>query len=240
MSGGFVHAEREGTDAARLPGVAVKARDCWWTVLVIDPLAAPMIRALLPIRRVTPNMLTAVAALVGVLAGAAFAMNQLLLGGVVFQLSFLVDCMDGKLAHTRGDANRYGPYLDAVGDAVRFAACTGGLVFGLIWHETSAVGWMTMLAMFPTLHYARLATQAAWPDRQRAEPLVVPASAVAFLRVAPRRLSKPGTTVDTEALAFTIGPVLGIPLLGVLVALAVDSARLIVSLAIRVRQSTRG
>jgi len=217
----------------------VKARDCWWTVLVVDPLAAPIVRALLPVRRVTPNMLTALAALLGLSAGSAFAVDQLVLGAALFQMSFVVDCMDGKLAHTRGTADRYGPYLDAVADAIRFAACTGGLVFGVVWHEAPGAGWMTMLAMFPTVHYARLATQAAWPDRQRTDPIVVPASAFAFLRVAPRRLSKPGTTVDTEALAFTIGPALGVPVLGVLAALVVDGARLLVSLATRIGRSTR-
>jgi phosphatidylglycerophosphate synthase len=218
-------------------GVQVKARDCWWTVLVVDPLAAPIVRALLPVHRVTPNMLTALAALLGLLAGTAFAAGQLLVGAVIFQLSFVVDCMDGKLAHTRGTADRYGPYLDAVADAIRFVACTGGLVFGVVWGEALGAGWMTVLAMFPTVHYARLATQAAWPDGQRTDPIVVPASSLAFLRAARGRLSKPGTTVDTEALAFTLGPALGLPVLGVLAALLVDVARLLVSLATRVARS---
>jgi phosphatidylglycerophosphate synthase len=217
----------------------VKARDCWWTVLIVDPLAAPVVRALLPVRRVTPNVLTALAAVLGVSAGTAFAVDQFVLGAVLFQLSFVVDCMDGKLAHTRETANRYGPYLDAVADAIRFAACTGGLVFGVVWHEAPGAGWMTVLALFPTIHYARLATQAAWPDRQRTDPLLVPASVFAFLRIARRRLSKPGTTVDTEALVFTIGPAVGLPLLGVAAALAVDGARLLVSLVTRVVRSTR-
>jgi phosphatidylglycerophosphate synthase len=220
------------------PCLKVKARDCWWTVLVIDPLAAPIVRALLPVRRVTPNVLTALAALLGLSAGTAFAAHELLLGAALFQVSFLVDCMDGKLAHTRGTADRYGPYLDAVADAIRFTACTSGLVFGVVWHEEVEAGWVTILAMFPTVHYARLATQAAWPDRQESEPIVVPASWSAFLRAGRRRLSKPATTVDTEALAFTLGPALGLPLLGVLAALLVDGARLLVSLAIRIGRST--
>ena len=225
--------------ATRRAPLKVKGRDCWWTVLVIDPLAAPIVRALLPVRRVTPNALTAVAALLGVSAGAAFAAHQLVLGAALFQISFLVDCMDGKLAHSRETVDRYGPYLDAVADAIRFTACTGGLVFGVVWHEELAAGWLTMLALFPTVHYARLATQAAWPDTQPTDPIAVPASWFAFVRVARSRLSKPGTTVDTEALAFTIGPALGLPLLGVLAALAVDGVRLLVSLATRIARSTR-
>jgi hypothetical protein len=58
------------------------------------------------------------------------------------------------------------------------------------------------------------------------------------LRAAPGRLSKPGTTVDTEALAFTIGPLIGLPLVGILVATLIDGARLLVSLTTRVWRST--
>jgi phosphatidylglycerophosphate synthase len=220
--------------------VTVKGRDCWWTVLVIDPLAAPLVGALRSVHQVTPNLLTAVAVVIGIGAGAAYALEHLVLGALLFQASFLIDCMDGKLAHTRGLHGRYGYYLDAVGDAARFACCLGGLVFGLASQGGTAVGWVTVLAMFPTVHYVRLTTQAAWPDEQRRDPRELPASPMGMLRAAPRRLSKPGTTVDTEALAFTIGPLVGLPLLGILVATLIDGARLLVSLATRVWWSTRG
>jgi len=219
--------------------VTVKGRDCWWTVLVIDPVATPLVSALRGARRVTPNTLTAAAGVVAIAAGTAYALGHLVVGALLFQVSFLIDCMDGKLAHTRELRSRYGHYLDAVGDAVRFACCTGGLVFALASQGGVGVGWVTVLAMFPTVHYVRLTTQAAWPEEGRRDPLELPASPRAMLRAAPGRLSKPGTTVDTEALAFTIGPLIGLPLAGILVATLIDGARLLVSLATRVWRSTR-
>jgi hypothetical protein len=36
--------------------------------------------------------------------------------------------------------------------AVRVACCTGGLVFAIASDGGTAVGWMTVLAMFPTVH----------------------------------------------------------------------------------------
>jgi phosphatidylglycerophosphate synthase len=219
-------------------GIRVKGRDCWWTVLVIDPIAGPLVRAVRRVAWVTPNRLTAASVAVALAAAAAYALDQLVAGALLFQLSFLIDCMDGKLAQTRGMRNRYGSYLDGAGDAIRFAACTGGLVGALAAHGAITAGWVTVLAMFPTLHYVRLTTQNAWPDRPGGDWVTLPASPGALLRSAPGRLSKPATTVDTEALAFTIGPLVGLPLAGILVAAAVDGARLVVSLAIRVRRST--
>jgi phosphatidylglycerophosphate synthase len=220
-------------------GVKVKGRDCWWTVLVIDPIAAPLVRLVAPFPRITPNVLTALSVAVAVAAAAMFAAGQLIAGALLFQLSFLIDCMDGKLAHTRGLRNRYGSFIDAVGDGLRFTACTGGLVYGLAAGESLAEGWVVVLALFPTVHYVRLTTQAAWPDGEGSAPLSLRASPWAVLRAAPGRLSKPATTVDTEAVAFTIGPLAGFGLEGLLVATLVDGARLALSLVTRVWRSTR-
>jgi phosphatidylglycerophosphate synthase len=228
----------EGEATAAAADVKVKGRDCWWTVLVIDPIAAPLVRLVAPSPRITPNVLTALSVAVAVAAAAMFAVGQLIAGAVLFQLSFLIDCMDGKLAHTRGLTNRYGSFIDAVGDGLRFTACTGGLVYGLAAGETPA-GWVVVLALFPTIHYVRLTTQAAWPDGEGSAPLTLRASPWAVLRAAPRRLSKPATTVDTEAVAFTIGPLAGFGLEGILTATLLDGARLAFSLVTRVWRSTR-
>jgi phosphatidylglycerophosphate synthase len=229
----------EGEATAAGAGVKVKGRDCWWTVLVIDPIATPLVRLVAPLSRITPNVLTALSVAVAVAAAAMFAVDQLIAGAVLFQVSFLIDCMDGKLAHTRGLRNRYGSFIDAVGDGLRFTACTGGLVYGLAAAEPPAAGWVVVLALFPTVHYVRLTTQAAWPDGEGSAPLTLRATPWAVLRAAPGRLSKPATTVDTEAVAFTIGPLAGFGLEGILAATLIDGARLALSLVTRVWRSTR-
>jgi phosphatidylglycerophosphate synthase len=206
---------------------------------VIDPIAGPLVRLLGPIRRVTPNVVTATSIAVAAGAAASFALGSLIVGGVLFQVSFLLDCMDGKLAHTRGRPNLFGSYMDAIADAARFVLCTGALGYSLASDRSLSPAWTTTLVLFPAVHYAVLMTQAAWPTPPSAPPVLVRPTPLAFLRIAPRRLSKPGTTVDTEALALTIGPVAGIPLYGVLVALAIDAARLVLSGAVRVRRAVR-
>lgn len=222
-------AEAAGRDL-RIP---VKGRDCWWTVLVIDPIAGPFVGAVRGVRWITPNLLTAVSVVLAFGAAAAFALEALVIGAILFQASFLVDCMDGKLASLRRLGNPYGGFIDAVGDALRFVSCTGALVFAIASSEPREPASVALLALFPTIHYARLLIQKAWPSSADHTSSLVRATPAAFITAAPRRLSQPGTTVDTEALAFTIGPLLGVPFAGVLVGMGIDSARLLFTLATR-------
>jgi phosphatidylglycerophosphate synthase len=221
------------------PVIPVKGRDCWWTVLVIDPFAGPLVRVIEAIRWITPNVLTCVSVVLAFCAAVAYALEDLVIAAILFQASFLVDCMDGKLAAVRRLRNPYGGFIDSVGDALRFTACTGALVFAVASMDDRAPASIALLTLFPTVHYARLVIQKAWPETGRHAPALVRATPAAFVRAAPRRLSQPGTTVDTEALAFTIGPVLGAPFAGIAAATLIDAARLLVTIATRLWQSRR-
>jgi phosphatidylglycerophosphate synthase len=209
-------------------------------VLVIDPIAGPLVRAIYGFPWITPDLVTAASFAVGAGAAASFAAGHLVVGGLLFQLSFLLDCIDGKLAWTRKQESPHGACVDAFGDAGRFVLCTGGLVYALAASETNAPVWVALYGLFPAIHYARLITQAALPKKPSSEPVEVTPSPLAFLRAARRRLSAPGTTVDTEALAFTIGPVFGFPLYGLVAAAVVDSARLLFAAGVISRRVAAG
>jgi phosphatidylglycerophosphate synthase len=220
--------------------VIVKGRDCWWTVLVIDPIGGPLVRLVAGVAWVTPNLLTASSVVVAFGAAAAYAGGALIAGALLFQASFLLDCMDGKLAQARGLESQYGSYIDALGDAARFVSCTGALVFHLATSEHPSAAWIAALALFPTVHYAVLTTQRAWPNEAKDRPLAVAPTPIAFWRAARHRLSKPATTVDTEAIGFTVGPIAGFPLEALAAAAALDCLRLLLSAGARLRLVLRG
>src|SRR3954451_25037520 len=82
-----------------------KKRDAWWTVLLVDPVAVRLVRLVAPYRWITPNLLTGLATVLGLGAAAAFWQQEhrwLIVGAVLFHLSFVVDCMDGKIARLNG------------------------------------------------------------------------------------------------------------------------------------------
>lgn len=117
-----------------------KARDSWWTVLLVDPVAGRLVRAAAPYRWLSPNRLTGAAFLLGLGAAAAFLAGSggwLVAGAVLYHLGFVVDCMDGKIARLRGTGSIFGGWLDFVLDRVRVVLCTVALSAGQ-WRETGA------------------------------------------------------------------------------------------------------
>lgn len=110
-----------------------KARDAWWTVLLVDPLAARLVKFTANRTRVTPNQLTVGALVLGLAAGACFAVASwpwLLAGALLYHLSFTLDCMDGKIARLKGTGSVFGAWLDYIFDRVRVLACAIALMGG--------------------------------------------------------------------------------------------------------------
>lgn len=110
-----------------------KARDAWWTVLLVDPLAAPVVRFLANHTRVTPNQLSSLAFLLGLGSAGAFLAADyrwLVVGAVLFYLAFYVDCLDGKVARLKGTGSTWGQWLDFIFDRIRIFLCMLALVVG--------------------------------------------------------------------------------------------------------------
>ncbi|SNT54312.1 CDP-alcohol phosphatidyltransferase [Asanoa hainanensis] len=114
-----------------------KKRDSWWTVLLVDPLASRLTRWIAPYRWFTPNRITLLGFLVGLTAAAFFALGGvrennwwLVAGALAYHVSFVIDCIDGKIARLNGTGSVFGAWLDYVFDRLRIVACTIGLMGG--------------------------------------------------------------------------------------------------------------
>ena len=78
------------------------------------PLASVIARAVYR-TRVTPNQLTGLAFFIGLAGDYSFFQGRpgaFVLGGILTQLSSIVDCSDGMLARARGQMSDFGAYLD--------------------------------------------------------------------------------------------------------------------------------
>src|SRR4051812_10073948 len=129
-----------------------KDRDAWWTVWLVDPLASRLVWLVAPVRWITPNLLTMGAFLLGFVAAYCFAQGDypwLVAGAVVFHISFVLDCMDGKIARLKGTGSVFGAWLDYVFDRLRVVTCAVALMLGQ-YAKTDNFGyvWLAGLIIF--------------------------------------------------------------------------------------------
>ena len=118
---------------AEVRRITQKKRDAWWTVLLVDPVATPLVRLTAMRTKITPNQITWGAFVLGLVSAACFAFGDwrwLIAGALVYHLSFILDCMDGKVARLTGRSSVFGAWLDFVFDRIRVVACAVALMAG--------------------------------------------------------------------------------------------------------------
>ena len=136
------------TDIDEIRERTYKSRDAWWTVLLVDPVAVHLVRFVAPYRWITPNLLSTLAFFVGLASAACFAMQDrwwLVAGALLFHLSFVIDCMDGKIARLNGTGTMFGIWFDFIFDRVRVVVCTVALMGGQ-YARTGDVAWIWLAA----------------------------------------------------------------------------------------------
>ncbi|MCZ4509031.1 CDP-alcohol phosphatidyltransferase family protein [Streptomyces sp. ActVer] len=171
---------------AEVRRITEKKRDAWWTVLLVDPVATPLVRLTAMRTRITPNQITWGAFLLGLVSAACFAFGDwrwLIAGALVYHLSFILDCMDGKVARLTGQGSVFGAWLDFVFDRIRVAVCGVALMAGqydrtgdtvYIWLALAVVGLDTLryinsLEIFKIRYNMRKQIKARVREARRAE-----------------------------------------------------------------------
>ncbi|MEV2197756.1 CDP-alcohol phosphatidyltransferase family protein [Streptomyces phaeochromogenes] len=171
---------------AEVRRITEKKRDAWWTVLLVDPVATPLVRLTAMRTRITPNQITWGAFLLGLVSAACFAFGDwrwLIAGALVYHLSFILDCMDGKVARLTGQGSVFGAWLDFVFDRIRVALCGVALMAGqydrtgdtvYIWLALAVVGLDTLryinsLEIFKIRYNMRKQIKARVREARRAE-----------------------------------------------------------------------
>ncbi len=100
----------------------IKEKDGWWASVFAGPLANRLLEPICELEWLTPNHLTLFSLFIGLLASYFFIKADhlsLLIGGLLVQLSFVVDCMDGQFARYSKKFSELGAWLDRIADRVK-------------------------------------------------------------------------------------------------------------------------
>ena len=198
----------------------LKQRDAWWTVLVVDPIAIRVTHAVRDWNWITPNRVSLAGVVLGVASGILFLEGQLAVGAVCFEIRFLFDCIDGKLARLRGQSSPQGAFLDLAGDKVMIAWNFAGLS----WHVASegvVPGYLPIVLVGAYLVrswlilYRMMLNARDGSDWESRFGLMAPSRAGDYRRwMADRRLVGRPMSIDVENLTCFVGPLLGAVLTG--------------------------
>lgn len=108
--------------------------------LINRKFSRPTARFLADHTRVTPNQMTILSFLVG-LASGLFFLNHPLIGGMLAQISSIIDGVDGDLAVLTGQTSSFGGFMDSVLDRYADAA----ILIGMTYHVFSKQGIVTSI-----------------------------------------------------------------------------------------------
>jgi hypothetical protein len=125
---------------------AVKSTDGFFTTFFVSPYSKYIARWAAH-RGFTPNQVTTVSMLLGLLAAAAFATGErwgLVAGAVLLQVSFTTDCVDGQLARYTRQFSKLGAWLDSVFDRTKEYLAFAGLAIGA--HHMGEQVWVLACA----------------------------------------------------------------------------------------------
>ena len=145
------HAAPDGTMTFRqlYAKAGEKQRDYWWTVLAVDPLAIPVTKLLARRRWLTPDQVTLASLVLGLGTGPLYAFGSrasLVAGALAYYASFVLDCVDGKLARATGTSSPRGKALDAIADGARRTSAAVGLTAYLLFSAEGALTRDVLLA----------------------------------------------------------------------------------------------
>ena len=108
-----------------------------------DPIARILART-----RLTPNQASWGAMGIAVFAFVSLVMGQNILGGILIQLSSVIDGVDGSIARLKGMTSVFGGFLDSVLDRYADALIVLGMILWSLSHESYPMVWLVgFLAM---------------------------------------------------------------------------------------------
>ena len=101
---------------------AIKKKDGWWASIFSGPLANICLIFIVDIKWITPNWVTTFSLFTCIIAAAFISTGLpifLIIGAMLIQLVFILDCLDGQLARYREQSSNFGAWYDRVTDRVK-------------------------------------------------------------------------------------------------------------------------
>jgi phosphatidylglycerophosphate synthase len=129
-----------GERKARLK-ITSQPREEWWSRAFATPMAHLILTVVADWRLITPNRLTILSFGLTITTGICILASHptsLIVAGLLLQVAYIIDCMDGQLARYRGLSTQLGSLLDKWSDFVKFPFVVVALTLQALDHHPGA------------------------------------------------------------------------------------------------------
>ncbi|NJE49562.1 CDP-alcohol phosphatidyltransferase family protein [Thermococcus sp. 9N3] len=133
----------------------LKKVDAFTTVYFVDPLAVRLVYILSKYNRISPNFITTVSLFLGVSSAISFGIGKDIFGALFYYLSFLFDCVDGKLARITGKTSLVGAFYDTLADWTVAYGIYLGIAYNSLNYEPK-ITYAMLLFVISKLVYIRI------------------------------------------------------------------------------------
>ena len=202
-----------------------KKLDYWWTVLAVDPVALRLVRLFSARGWPTPDQTTVVSLVLGLLVGPAYGLGTrlaLIGGAALFYVSFVFDCVDGKLARALGTSSPRGQALDRLADGARRGSASLGLALYLWRSGSTGDVWWALVYGIVSFYFMEIS------GAQKGPPLSTATGSWSQALARRRLLPTPGMP-DVSAIVFVLGPVTGLVVPALAVGIVLISLAIVVT-----------
>jgi len=101
---------------------AKKQKDGWWASIFSGPVANIFLVFVADVKWITPNCVTTASLFLCIIACGFIANGKnlfLIIGAILVQFVFILDCLDGQLARYRSASSNFGAWYDRVTDRIK-------------------------------------------------------------------------------------------------------------------------
>lgn len=105
----------------------------WWETICLNPLVYRLTWIFANYTRFTPNQITIISFIVGILSAYSFLYGiwpYMLIGALLFEFSYIIDCIDGRIARLKRLESRFGAYLDITADITKYFIIVLCIIYG--------------------------------------------------------------------------------------------------------------
>ena len=133
-----------------------------WCIIIIHPVLR-VVWLFANYTKLTPNQITVASFTFGLASAFCFLQGNwtyLIIGACLFETSYILDCVDGKIARLKGSKSAVGAYLDIVGDVISKFIVAFCLILGqyLLTNDVSYFLWGVPYIFLQTVSYLSGAT----------------------------------------------------------------------------------